>query len=111
MSIPVLHRRGDLYRSIPEVILVTESRGREVFADSWKLMNRLDELGQDETPILAMTIKGRKLEPASLSGLNIYLRLNHGLSTFRRICGRGMLTTKWGWEKLAETLGLELTLS
>lgn len=113
---------SDFARFLVPVVLVTSERGREVYASSYQLFDRLeaiakhkdvmpwrgDEVVKQITPteIMAVWHGDETLSPESLRTFNYFLR-SGGLALFQRsLKGRKgperARHTKWAWRYLVE---------
>ena len=115
MSAPSPAPVSDFARLLVPVVLVTSERGREVFASTYRLFDRLDELstaGRD-AEIMAVWHGDRHcLTPEGVRTLNTFLRAG-GLALFSRATRRAAgpqrgRHTRWSWRYLIEEyLGLD----
>ena len=97
------------HRLIAPVEIVTPARGKETFADSRELFERLAELGRDGTPILQINQGPQAVDADGLAALNTLLALPDGLDLFAAAAAeqpgpaRAKLT-RWQWDFLGEYL-------
>ncbi|HLP00631.1 MAG TPA: hypothetical protein VK163_01300 [Opitutaceae bacterium] len=89
-----------------EPVALVLTSGREVHADSSRLMRSLDRVDGQFCRVLGLREGTRELTRASVGGLNAYLG-GLGMARFRRQSGAGRWATRYGWSNFKELLGLE----
>lgn len=95
-----------MYFGIPPVALTVSKSGNppgrvEHYAQANKLMRRLDVIGREQLTLLAVTEAGQPWAEDQVDALNLCLRTQKGLRSFKRVAKMGWLT-KWGWDQLRE---------
>ncbi len=94
------------YFSIPPVELRVARNERgpgrlERFESSAFLMRRLDVVGRRQLTILAITEAGQPWAEQHVAVLNLVLRTQRGLRSFKRVA-RMEWRTKWAWDQFRE---------
>lgn len=95
-----------MYFAIPPIVLRVSRNDKgpgrvEHYDQANFLMRRLDVIGRNQLTILEVTEAGQPWAPDQVEVLNICLRTQKGLRSFKRVAKMGW-NTKWGWNQFRE---------